>query len=307
MKTFIKHLKTLSLCGVSLLVVAVSSLAIVARVSAVQGFSMTPMKENIILTPGEVFTSTFTIANPDTNDQDFPYSVEVSPFFVDEDYSHIYTAEGTYNEIVDWIVINSPTTGVLAPNESRDISYTIYTPSNAPAGGQYAAIVVSSDNAISTGNDSAILERTAIAHTIFAEITGRTVRQGEITDANVPTFLLSGDISGESTVKNTGNVHGTATYTLKVTPLFSSEEAFTNAESPDTHDVLPDRSYYQKTTWEGTPAVGIFNVVYTVEFEGVTTEVSKLVFKCPVWLMLLVVIVVVALIAWGVMIAKRRR
>ena len=271
------------------------------------GFSMSPMKENVILDPGEEYHSSFTIHNPATHKKDFEYELSVTPFFVDENYQNVFEAEGNFSEMANWIEIDSPTTGTLKPNEEKEIEYTINVPVNAPGGGQYAAVKVTSANPTNEGDNSAVLEKTEIAHTIFAEITGNTVHSGEVKDVNVPSFMLSGNIYGESTIKNTGNVHGKATYTLKVTPLFSSEEVYTNEEKPVTHDILPNRSYYNKIEWENTPGVGMFNVTYIVDYEGEVTEVSKMVIICPIWMMLLIVVIIVAIIGGIVMLLKRKK
>ncbi len=307
MKHFAGSIKKLILCGLSAFSIIGASLGLPMTAFAddtTQGFSMSPMKENMILNPGETYQSSFTIFNPATNPTNFSYEINISPFFVDENYQNIFSAEGSYSEITEWITINSPLTGTLTPNQQEEIYFTVNVPSDAPAGGQYAAIIVSSADPTTFGEDSAIIERTAIAHTIFAEITGATVHKGDVTDVSVPSFLLSGEISGESTIKNTGNVHGRATYKLTVNSI-SGEELYSNVDNPETHDVLPGRTYYHKTSWENTPAIGIFNVIYSVDFDGVVTDVTSTVIICPIWLML-VIVGVIALIV-GFIIVKIKK
>ncbi len=286
----------------------------VSAASGALGFSMTPMKEKVILNPGESYQSSFTIFNPASNTNNFDYQVEVKPFFVDENYNNIFTEGNGYDEIVSWITIDSDLTGTLKPNQENKIYFTINVPKDAAAGGQYAAIVVSSANPTNAEMGSAILERTAIAHTVFAEVTGYTLRQGEVLGANVPSFVLGNKIYGESTIKNTGNVHGLAIYTLKVTPLFSDEEIYnsttitdTAEEIPVSHDILPGRAYYNKITWEGTPVIGAFNVDYVADFEGVTTHISKLVIVCPIWLLIIVAIILAAIIIKIVIVVKSKK
>lgn len=309
MKHFIKRARTLVMSGIFILATAFAGIVPAINTYAdgeSMGFSMSPLKENMILSPGDTYSSSFTIFNPATNAKDFPYEISISPFYVDENYTNIFTAEGNYSEITEWITIDSPLEGTLVPNQSAEIYFTVNVPVNAPAGGQYAAIVVTSAGATNEGeNTSAVIERTAIAHTIFAEITGETVISGEVTDVNVPSFMLSGEISGEATIKNTGNVHGEATYTLQVFS-FSGEEIYSNAETPDTHDVLPNRTYYHKTSWKDTPGMGIFNVKYTVDFEGSTTLVEKLVIICPIWLLFIVIAIIIAIIVAVYLKLKKR-
>lgn len=296
------------ICGVLSSVILTFGLC--TSVFADVGISVSPMIQKIVLNPGETYTGTFKVFNQAANKNDLSFEAEVIPFFADENYDAVYEKVGNYNQIVDWITVKNGT-GTLAPNNGADITYTINVPKNAPSGGQYAAIRVTSvndkDSEGLSGTSTSVKVKYGIAYTIFAEIAGTTVRKGEVLDANVQSLLLDGNIKGTSTIKNTGNVHGTAKYTLKVFPLFSSEEVYTNEEDPATRTILPDRTLHNEISWDETPTFGIFNVVYTVEFEGVTTEVSKMVIKCPVWLLFIIIFIIVALIVWLVIRMKSHK
>lgn len=260
------------------------------------GFSMSPMDQQIVLMPGDSYESSLKVTNPGTHTTDLDYEVSVEPFYRNDNADAIFENVGGRGEMANWITITSHQTGHLAPNETDEVTFRIDVPEDAPAGGQYASVLVSSSS--SADNDAMIKETRRIGHLIYAEISGATVRDGEIMNINVPAFLLSGDITGSVAVKNTGNTHDTATYKLQVFPLFSDEEVYTNEEDPEKHLILPDQTYYAETAWEKTPEMGIFNVVYTVEFAGKTMQASKMVIKCPIWLLFIILFIVAGIAIW---------
>ncbi len=270
-----------------------------ASASTTTSFTMSPMYEKIILNPGDSYSSNFSINTSPQLASDFNYKIYTQSYYRDEDNNAIFENIDGHGQMFGWISIDSDITGTLKPGEHKKISFTINVPEDAPAGGQYAVITVgsdtSADNAIGGVN---IQESVAIAYTIYAEINGATIHDGKITDVALPSFIFSSDVTGTSLITNTGNVHGEAKYTLQISPIFSSEKIYTNEENPETKLILPNRTLYHEIKWGNTPIFGIFNILYTVEFEGITTSINKVVIICPIWLLFIIIFVIVAFTGW---------
>ncbi len=296
MKKILNKKSWLAVVAMAFTAATVAVPAVMAEEEQMYGFSMSPMDQQIVLMPGDSYESSLRVTNPGTHTTDLDYEVNVEPFYRNDDATAIFENIGGRGEMANWITVTSHQTGHLSPNETDEVTFRIDVPEDAPAGGQYASVIVSSSS--SSSEDAMIKETRRIGHLIYAEISGETVRSGEIMNLNVPAFLLSGNIAGSVAIKNTGNTHGVATYKLQVFPLFSDEEVYTNEEDPEQHLILPDQTYYAETAWEKTPEIGIYNVVYTVEFAGKTAQASKLVIKCPIWLLFIVLFVVAGIAIW---------
>ena len=253
MKT-IKNFKPLLIITAVLCSLLYSLAGLVAPASATQ-FSLSPMYQFVSLTPGETYTGNFQIINPDFNQYDFHYKLRITPFSVDDTDDIHLTANGDYNRIIDWIEL-SEESGAIAPNEVREVRFKINVPEDAPAGGQYASIVVSSGEYRVDNNTVDLREVYEAAHLIYADVAGETVRKGTVDNLNVPSFLFSGNITGSAQVTNEGNVHSKATQTLQIFPLFSGEEIYTNEEDPKATWILPGNSLITSVAWEKTPSTG---------------------------------------------------
>ena len=317
MKSSIKSLvKRVVLAIVAAIFVAAPSASTFA---AGYGVTLAPMNQKVVLMPGDSYEASFRISNPAGQTENAYYKLSVEPFYIGDGGVASFEAKGDSGKIVDWISFEVPTEGELAPNESNEIKFKIDVPEDAAAGGQYASVIVTmmsktekedDENGGSSNsgvNQATIKEIKRIAHLVYAEVAGNTFVKGEITDVTLPSFMFSGNITASSDVKNEGNVHGDAYYKMQVFPLFSNEEIYSNVEDPETHTILPDQTLHNETVWEKTPGIGIFNVVYTVEFEGSTAKVEKMVIKCPIWLLFIVLFVIIALIIWIYLLITRRK
>ncbi|MBQ6605583.1 hypothetical protein IJH66_01220 [Candidatus Saccharibacteria bacterium] len=266
-------------------------------------FSVSPMFQNVSLIPGETYYGTFKVTNPSSNSSSFSYRLSIQPFSHSEANEAVFENNGDYNQIVNWINLEWDE-GVIEPNSTAEIRFSIDVPSNAPAGGQYAAIMVSSAENNSISGAVNLDTKYQISHLIYADVAGETARRGDISDVEVPGFLFSGKITGSSKISNLGNVHSRANQTLQIFPLFSEEEVYTNEENPDSVFIMPESSRLSSISWDSTPSIGIFHVIYNVEFEGVNQKVDKMVIVCPLWL-LFIIAVVIFLIVFKILNGKK--
>ena len=300
----IKHIQIFSILFLLFFFLTLTSLISTDKTFAItnsnsfNSFSMSPMYEKTFINPGESYTGSFKIRALDTMTHPFYYKIYTQPYYRTEDNLVIFQNINNRSQIIDWTTIDIPETGSINPGESKTIHFTIHVPKDAPTGGQYMAIIVGSDAKGNENNNITIQESVAMGYTIYAEINGDTIHQGDIVNSDIPSFVINKNISGSSIVKNTGNVHSDAIYKLQVSSLFSDKIIYTNEDRPETHLVLPDRTLYNETKWDNTPIVGIFNVTYSVEFEGKISTITKLVIVCPAWLLIIIFIIIVFLIVW---------
>ena len=269
---------------------------------------ISPTKQKISLTPGSSYVGTFKVHNAGT--APFSYSVSATPYSVTNDnYSPDYTGLTNYTQIADWVTFDKATeTGTLQPGQVVEVAYTVNVPKDAPAGGQYAALMAQTEDGNADDATVAVIHRVGMI--LYAAVPGETKESGEIVKNTVNSFYFNPPLTVSSLVKNTGNVEQTAKYTVKIYPLFSSEAVFSNEEAPDKEkslDVIPDTSRFNSITWEGAPQIGIFSVEQTIEFAGQVSTNKKLVLICPLWLLFVIFALLFFIIFWLVSRARSRK
>ena len=267
--------------------------------------ALSPMYQKIVLIPGEEYRSSFSIVNPESSTENLHYKAGIGSYSPMMDGERgIYGGADTttitgFNKITEWIKIENPE-GIVAPNSRETLSFSIEVPKDAPAGGQYATIIVGSvDNGGGdTGENGATIKSYInIGYIIYAEVAGTTIQEGAITENSFPSILANSELKATSMVRNDGNIHTDAEYTLQVWPLFSDEEICTNEEEPDTSLIMPETERYHVQTCN-LPAVGIFKAKQTVKIFGEESTLEKMIIVCPLWLIFIIIFIIVALIVW---------
>lgn len=278
---------------------------------------VSPMSQEISLIPGESFEGTISVSNAANAQGNLKYKIAVGSYGIKkgdgdiDDYSGGVDVETrtSHNEIMSWITIDSDH-GSVEPNGTDKVNFQINVPENAPAGAQYATILVVKDDDSREKNnstDAITMQNTyQLASRIIANVAGENIEKGAVTENNIPSFLTTGPLEATSMVRNDGNIYTDAEYTLQVWPLFSNEEICTNEEEAETSLVLPETERYHAQSCN-LPTVGIFRAKQTVKIFGEESIIEKTIIVCPIWLLFIIIFVIFALIFYFIAKAKTRK
>ena len=279
-------LAAFAICGLSQTVFAAQHLG-----SGKTHLLVSPTKQRVSIEPGTSYKGSFEVHN--AGQEDFSYTVYATPYTViDDQYNISYDKKNEYSYIADWVTF-SQTEGHLDPDEEQVINFTVDVPSDAPGGGQYAAFMVETADTRDQHNIGVI---NRVGMVFYASVSGTTNRCAKIINNDVNGFLFAPPITATSLVENCGNVHGDIEYTLKVWPLFSNEEIYTNEENPDTKIILPGTRRFATTSWDSAPALGLYWVEHTVKIFDQSITTSKLVIIIPLWLIILIAAFIIAVV-----------
>ena len=276
-----------------------------------QYLQISPAKKEIELSAGQTYKGSVRVQN--IGEEKLTYSMSAAPFTpIDENYSFDFDHVTDATRLSEYVTFNK-TEGSLEPHTDETIDFTVNVPKDLPGGGQYMAILATNTQDSNDQKNAANIKTIGrVASLFYAKVDGDINECGKINSSSLSTFYFAPPVKAETTVENCGNIHLSAKYTLKVYPLFSDEEIFTNEErDEETALVIPGTTRYHATSWgedRGAPAFGIFTGEYTVEFAGNTeTTGRKLILIIPLWLIIVFIALIGAIIFWLVSRAQKRK
>lgn len=268
-------------------------------------FTVSPMSQSISLKPGETYDGSIMVANPAAATEDFYYVVEVHPYSIlGDSYETDFQTMSDWSRIVEWITLDDAE-GVLKPNETKKVHFTINVPKNAPGGGQYAMLGVRSNTPIDDASKSAVQSVYEMASLLHAEVAGDVKHEGKIIENQIPGFVAEGKPSVTTKLSNTGNVHETAEISITVKNNFTGEMIYPRNNEDNTFEsiVMPESTKTVSRELGSLPVLGIVEVSETVHYMGDELGTTGIMIICPVWFILLVlatILSIVGMVCYGV-------
>ena len=262
-------------------------------------FTILPMSQRFSLEAGGVYEGSIKIVNPADATENFSYKASVSPYgVVGNDYAADLTTMTGRSEIAKWITIEEPV-GEVEPNTTKEIKFTIRVPENAPAGGQYATIAVSSNASSQSSSGVAVQNIFEMASIVYANVSGETVHKGEVLENNIPGFVTTVPIRLSALVSNEGNTHEDATFLIAVSDFFTGRVILPTEEDNGHYSelIMPETTRNVEREINNLPSIGIMKVSQTIYYNGEVYIAEKKVVICPIWFMILLLATIIAIIA----------
>ena len=249
------------------------------------GISFFPIKFDVTVAPGQTYSDTVTVINPNS----FPIGVqpEIENIAGGNQGSIDLTDTDIPHGLEAWISLNM-NEFTLAPNEQLQVPFTITVPANGEPGGHYGAILFRGLSASSTDTGVGISGR--VGTVILLNVPGASYATGDIASFAGPAAYIShGPFNFSFTVNNTGNTHFTPTGQVTLTgPLFGK------VVLPFTPGIVfpgYDRTF--TASWPGRYAFGPLTATVALTIPDNTSTVTQTItfFAFP-WQETLIVLVV---------------
>lgn len=265
--------------------------------------SLRPSEQDIDLKPGQHFEGSVVVYN--VGKVPFSFKASAAPYQVkNNDYEQDFTSTSESTRLANWIKF--PVTDfTVKPNQSAEVKFVIDVPEDMPGGGQYAAIIIRTDEAKQQSGGVDVIGQ--IAALLYAHIEGDELRaNGFVQNYQFPSLMFGDEFKISSVIENTGNVDFRVTETLSVKDFFTNREAITpdsvnEAGYPigtTTATVLPGTARTFKMTWKEAPQLGLFRVKHTISYLDQNQETEKIVIICPLWLIVFGLIIIALMVIW---------
>jgi len=262
---------------VAVILTVLTVVFLVPSVSHAQvGISLFPIKFDVTVKPGQTYSDTVTVINPN----DFPIGVQPeveniaggnqgSIDLVETDIPHGLSA---------WISVDK-TLFTLAAQEQRQIPFSITVPADGEPGGHYGALLFRGVP-VGTSTTAGVGISGRVGSVVLVTVPGATSATGNIASFIGPgSYISRGPITFSFTVNNTGNTHFTpqGQITLKG-PLFS---ATTVSFTPGV--IFPGYNRVFTGTWPGSYAFGPLTAVLSLTMPDGSVQTKTISFFAFPW------------------------
>ncbi len=246
---------------------------VVAAQGQAQKLSVTPPLYQLTIEPNQAWQSTLKVINSN------PYALTIYAEVVDF-ASQGESGQGMFlppsndpeapgQTLAEWITISTgPFT--IAPEQSLEIPFMVELPKNAPPGGHFAAILVSTQPPETSGQTAVVTTQT-VTSLFFVRVQGDIVESATIREFSTNrNFVDFPQVEFSLRIKNNGNVHIQPRGNILITNMWGAERGSIPINSQTQYgNVLPQSTRDFRYIWTGERSladIGRYKAVATVAY-----------------------------------------
>lgn len=244
-----------------------------------KGLSISPLRQEVIVTPDTIKAGYFTVANQTKKPIQIDFTVHQ---FSVTDYAYDYKFLTPPKN--NWIELREKQT-IVQPGKSKKIWYDILVPAKTTPGGYYFSLFASTQI-----EGEGLPGTIQAASLLYMIVDGKLTRTSVLQNDTIPFIVTGSEIPYKFDVENTGNVHFSAYFYGEVHGLF-----FGKGEQVGTGQVLmPDAVKEVKGTIPSPVLPGIYKVEYgyKVDFASIITAKTAYIVFIPPWSVVALIFIV---------------
>jgi hypothetical protein len=222
---------------------------------AASAFSLRPAITDISLDPGGSYKGSFQVFNDEAASH--TYYLSIQKFIPSgETGQQEFLPPSNISGLPQWIFLSSPSI-TLKPGEEADVPFTIYVPSEAQAGGYYAAVFFSTTPPVASPQGG-VLAGARTGALVLLKVKGALQERVVLRDFALETApsLTALPASVRVSVENQGNVHVVPQGQIEVKNSFG-QTVYKGQINPENQRVLPGSARRFVVSWQkNTPHTG---------------------------------------------------
>lgn len=281
--------------------------------------SISPVSNVLELKSSERYDDTLNVTNDGKKDIDIEvYAAPYSYVYSEEEdvYQLGFNKENSFTQISRWVTFKDKggswvqkANYTIKPGETLAVQYRITTPSDIPAGGQYAVIFAHTLSSTKVANG--IETEASPGLVVYGRSTeGEAVVKAEISDLKIERRTneetKKENFYASSKVKNTGNIDFSAIGKLKVEPIFGGDSYETSGSNGHV-SVIPESELVVSDEWKDSPSFGLYKVTWTVTAGEETETIERIIFVNPLPFIIIMILVLTFLTIWIIIRLRRRK
>lgn len=235
--------------------------------------SVTPPLFQLSVERGDIWQSSIKVLN--TNRDDLVVYAEVVNFLPEGEHGHgrfipILDSRENTGTLAEWIDV-SPGPHVIQPEQTKNINFFVDVPDDAPPGGHFAAILITTRPIDDSGEKMLLKTSQAVTSLFFVRIEGDVIEEGTIREFSMEkTFIPTPEADFILRFENKGNVHLQPRGNIVITNMWGNERGVI----PINHlshfgNVLPNSIREFNFSWKSEPSVseiGRYKAVVTLGY-----------------------------------------